>query len=378
MAQALHGQEILAGNGAMRRVIPRHTQGRAELIGAPVREGEGQASSLVVGIRILSLPSFPQPLIALDLYRKHWVTPRAPDQRQGNLTGYVLGQFAHPWTISAGASPQRVNSEYGELARAYGLDETVSAADLAAQRNGRAEVVLHRHTRGGQRVLTRVSERDRAEAMRNVALLLAPLGLEAWTGVSEIKSCGAPTGTASAALDQDAGQDILPRLARTPEMAGQPDLASDVLVIVHHPSCGAEAALARATIEVSTGDRVTVATLPLLAGVHGAAWQDTVQAIREIDIEQGVVGVLLIAPHGDRASGGRTGADHQVHWSAALQALIRQIQVPGEHLLPPDAGAVDPTGEFHRRLCHAWTHLTWGHHGALDSLDGVPWAFTVG
>ncbi|MBB6017777.1 RNaseH domain-containing protein [Deinococcus radiopugnans] len=372
LAQVLHGQEILPGNGAMRRVIPRHTQGQAELIGAPVREGEGQASSLVVCIRIRSLPSYPQPLIALDLYRKHWVTPRAPDQRRGNLTGYVLGQSAHPWTISAGASPQRVDSEYGELARAYGLDETVSAADLAAQRSGRAEVVLHRHTRGGQRVLTRVSERDRAEAMRNVARLLAPLGLEAWTGVSEIKACGAPTGTAFTALDQDAGQDILPRRARTPGMAGQPDLASDVLIIVHHPSCGAEAALARATIEGSTGDRVTVATLPLLAGVHGVAWQDTVQAIREIDIEQGVLGVLLIAPHGDQASGGRTGADPQAHRSAALQALIRQAQLPGEHLLPLDTGAVDPAGEFHRRLCHAWTHLTRGQHGALDSLDGVP------
>ncbi|CAM4416715.1 RNaseH domain-containing protein [Deinococcus marmoris] len=373
VARALHGQAILAGNGAMRRVIPRHTQGRAELIGAPVREEEGQASSLVVGVRILSLPGFSQPLIALELYRKHWVTPRAPDLRQGKITGYVLGQLAHPWTVSAGASLQGVNSEYRELARAYGLDETVRAADLADQRSGRAEVVLHRHTRCGQRVLTRVSERDRAEAMRNVALLLAPLGLEAWTSVGEIRLCGdAPASTASADPDQNAGQDDLPWLARTLGMAGQPDLASSVLVIVHHPSCGAEAALARATIEVSTGDRVTVATLPLLAGVHGAAWQDTVQAIREIDVEQGVTGVLLIAPHGDRASGGGTGADPQVHWSAARQALIRQAQVPGEHLLPLDAGVVDSTADFHRRLCHAWTHLTWGQHGALGSLDGVP------
>ena len=68
-ADALHGQELLAGHGVMRRVVPRHAQGRAELIGEPVRGEQGGLVSLVVSVRVLSLPGLSRPLVALTPYR---------------------------------------------------------------------------------------------------------------------------------------------------------------------------------------------------------------------------------------------------------------------------------------------------------------------
>ena len=123
-ADALHGQELSAGHGVMRRVIPRHAQGRAELIGEPVRGEQGGLVSLVVNVRVLSLPGLSRPLVALTPYLRCWETTPAPPQ-EGAVVGYVLdGDAAHPahaFVLSADARPQGVGGSI-ECARAHGRD----------------------------------------------------------------------------------------------------------------------------------------------------------------------------------------------------------------------------------------------------------------
>ncbi|CAM4063187.1 RNaseH domain-containing protein [Deinococcus marmoris] len=185
VAGALHGHELLPGHGVMRRVIPRHGQGRAELIGEPFWEADGQASSLALRVRVLSLPGLSRPLIALEAYRKCWET--APDPQPGHVTGYVLGAeaglSAHAFTVSAKASPRSVNCEYRELARVYGLN---TRAGAAKQRGARAQVVIQQRDQGGQRVTASVPVHDQGAVLRGAAALLAPLGLTPWTGVREL------------------------------------------------------------------------------------------------------------------------------------------------------------------------------------------------
>ncbi|AIZ45166.1 hypothetical protein QR90_08700 [Deinococcus radiopugnans] len=182
---ALHSHELLPGHGVMRRVIPRHRQGRAELIGEPVWDDDGQASSLALRVRVLSLPGLSRPLIALEAYRKCWET--TPDAPPGHVTGYVLGDEttrpAHAFTLSAGASPHSINSEHRELARAYSLNAPTRALKRGG---GRARVVTQQRGQDGQRVMASVPEHDKVTVLRGAAALVAPLGLTPWTGVREI------------------------------------------------------------------------------------------------------------------------------------------------------------------------------------------------
>ncbi|GGM16616.1 RNaseH domain-containing protein [Deinococcus aerophilus] len=186
VAGALHGHELLPGSGVMRRVVPRHAQGHAELIGAPVQEGDGAWTIQVVRVRVLSLPGHSRPLVALEVYRKCWET--SPGSQLGNTTGYVLSEHAaHAFTLSAGISPHSVNSEYPVLARAYGLDEHT---DTAPHCGDRVRVYVQERGSDGRLATASVPEHDRIAVLRGAAAPLAPLGLVPWTGVREVKAPG--------------------------------------------------------------------------------------------------------------------------------------------------------------------------------------------
>lgn len=148
-ADALHGQELWSGYGVMRRVIPRHAQGRAELIGEPVRGKQGERVSLVVHVRVLSLPGLSQPLVALTPYLRCWETIPASPQ-EGAVVGYVLdGDAARParaFVLSAEAWPQGAGGSI-ELARAYGLH---GHADIGLCCGEGARVLVQQRGRAGR------------------------------------------------------------------------------------------------------------------------------------------------------------------------------------------------------------------------------------
>lgn len=399
VARQLEGREIFPGLGPVRRIVPNHAQATAELISAPIRENVREPFSLVLSVRVLTLPTFPRPLVALDVHKRRWVSELKANPRNGSVTGYVFGtdeSTAHPFTISAEKGIYTVNGEFKELANAYDLDLTVDGAATLHQRSDRAEVLVNlRAGYGKHKIEAGVPERDKIDALDQARVHLETLGFQLWADVTEVETKNsAPTETAFVDIDDEKAQAdrVETWLTRTRQMLPQYHRAGSVLFIAYHPSCEADARLAQDTVQRVLGDLVHVATVGLPEHVHGLrddlpgarlgakararqraeAWTPLTDLIRDTNERDGVIGVLVLAPRtypSSTSPDGKQRGEDKINKRVARNVIARRGRAPVQYLLPPDPKQDDPARDFRMRLHNAWMHLVWGHHGNIDEIS---------
>ncbi|GBF05518.1 DUF3893 domain-containing protein [Deinococcus aerius] len=392
VARALEGEELFEGLGATRRVVQAHLRGEAELVSEPVRRDVREPFSLVVRVRVLTLPTLSRPLVEVDLSKRRWVADLNEYPKRGNVTGFVFGvgeTTAHPFTISAGQGEYTVNGEFKELARKYDFGPTTDGRVAMKIRNEHAEVLVNlRAGYGRHKVDAGVPERDKVDAFTRIRSHLERLGFVQWDDVTPVRTKNAASASSAFVdIDDEAVNEARMEawLAQTRDALPRYHARGSVLLIAHHVSCQQDAELARDTLRRVLGDAVQVEAVPLPEGVHGLreelpgpdlgarararkrqeAWAHFTANVSELNARSGVVGVLVLAPQ----EYGRRDED-RVNKRMGRHALATLGRVPVQYLLPPDKSTKDPVKDFRMRLHNAWMHLVWGHHGRVDDVGG--------
>jgi len=192
LARQLEGQELFPGRGPMYRIVPHDYRDKeVELITAPV---PGENFSLVLSLKVISIPGLSQPLINLDVHKRRWVNTLKEPWNNSEVSGYVLPlkvgrpvafQFAleSKWSIEGQQRKYKYipDEAFGALQRALGLPVGLTTSEIVSGAASTEEWLVlinyragtsSRHPIGGG-----VPEADKLDAFDAVSRVFQPLGL---------------------------------------------------------------------------------------------------------------------------------------------------------------------------------------------------------
>lgn len=360
VARALEGKHLAPGlDEPCRRLISRsrYTPGaEVKLISNPIwLDGRHHAFSLVVNVRIATLPTVPQPLIVLDVHKRRWSAElRArPFALLGDMTGYAFP------TVSPIVVPFRVNPKKGqyqprreylpialELHLPLDADGHAIVAGNVSSEQGQV-YLTHRNGFGNHDIHVGVPEKDKLDIYENVLQHLEPYGLIPWDGLRLVEKSKTAFSrehvktkknasqqdknreTTTVSGNQDAGflpQQPLWKLVRDGNMDAltaaerkraevvithnrtllQKSHGSKLIVLIAwHEQCYEDANLAKATITALTTDLIECKLVRLPKDSHGPR-QDL--------------------PHDDVKNAADRGQQRMEAWRSWTEALREQMQ----------------------------------------------------
>ena len=424
IARALEGTVLFEGLPLVRRIISRTSRAAGapvELITDPIVIRHNAPFSLVIRARVITMPSIPHPLIAIDIHKRLWAQNlRERPFGRGRLSGYAL-PAGLPITITFRISPRRreyrLGRDYLPIARRFELPtdaDGYAIVEGVVSMDACQVLVNHRNGFGRHTVDVGVPEKDKIEAFERVCHHLTQRGFEPWKGVSQIKtknSARPDSGLVPAktlrklAVDSspitvtDKEQQELERAAqaieRNVQMLNDWHAADPMIVIAHHAGCHNDAAFAKRIIYILTNGRSQIELVTVPEEAHGPrgnlphanidnaaergklrseAWKKWTEELRESTQALHVVGCLVMAPiwYGNQK-------DDPVNKPAARKSIAMWSGLLVQYLLPMDGEGETAEEAFCLRIQAAWRDLTWAHYGRFKSvLEDVSRLFPEG
>ncbi|XXY21822.1 RNaseH domain-containing protein [Sorangium sp. So ce216] len=203
-AKSLAGRELFQGAGPMRRMISASGgSNSAELVTAPIKIGESGLLSLVVTLRVETVPALHQPLLILDVSKRRWLDNIDADAfDRSRISGAVFSE-AHPDRAFSFSVNRRsksrgggwhVDNAFEAIRRTLGLPlkPTEASAILRGDANTptakaflvyRSGVSEDRHA-----ILAGVPEVDKLEAFTGAARILSDLGLRPFEAMTPVNA----------------------------------------------------------------------------------------------------------------------------------------------------------------------------------------------
>lgn len=409
VARALEGCVVFEGLSPLRRIVSRYSRFsnyEAELMTDPTDINGREQFSLVLKIRVISLPGVSQPAIRLDASRRRWVRRMKPEPfGSTSISGYAFpkqGSIAVRFMLETKNKAYVLGEEYHVLERHYRLKGDLDGVAIAQGKanNKNCELYVNfRHGYGDHELESGVSERDRLEAFENALEILAPLGFQARNppkkiptrnkvaddrGLVDVKVLKEKLGL----LEEDEQRpndkkrnDAKRIVARSRDALRRYHPEKPRLLVVHHETCRADAELVRDAVRVLTDGDLEVEIARVPSGAHGPkddlplarekaaeraqarmeAWRPFAERLREIAQEANVVGCLVVAPMFYDS-----GRDDLVNKQAGKKIIASVARVPVQYLLPRERNLND----FLMRAQSAWRDLVWAHLGRVDDVAG--------
>lgn len=403
LARQLEGKELFPGRGPMYRIVPQDYKDKeVELITAPVT---GENFSLVVSLKVVSIPGLNQPLINLDVHKRRWVNTLKDPWNSSEVSGYVLPlqagrlvafQFALEPKWSVGQQRKYMPGEaFHALQRALGLPAGLSAVDIVAGSASTEEwqVLVNyragtapRHPIGGG-----VPEADKLDAFDAVSRVFQPLGLLAGVPLQPLATrnkLASLSGQITSIASKANGAALTKRLDGTVN-ANQEALKRHhpehpEVILLHGQDLGPETQEAIQVVQEVMGGHLRVTTVELPPGVHGlrtdlpnaeegnvekrgqarlSAWQARTDRLAVLSRGRPVVGCLVLAA---KFYNGKP--EDRVNKVAGRKALAR-IGLPSQYLLPLNPQKRHSAADYRTRAENALRDLVWKHHGRIDGLQ---------
>ena len=436
VALRLEGQRIFPELPSLRRIVGNELESnQAELMTEPLFPERNASFSLVVRIRVFSYPGRRLPIIAIEFTRRTWARELKEQGGARTVSGYALPDGS---TRVLRFTVKKTKQDDGEwvytpdrdfmpIERRYFATQKLTVATILQEGLALPQCTLligqkHGTAKRGNGH-SGVPDLDKMEAFQQITMLVGPLGLRPWHGLTLVE-------TSSKAV-KDYGQYWRDRTStKAEELADYERWLREVqasiracyqgthhLVIAVQPGFGieADAEEAEKRLRAILPDSLLIRRIPLSQNVHGprgqlpgshltkpaeratlraAAWSPFIESVKYYEQQSGrkVNGILVLARewYPDNAH------DDRINKRAGRIALARGIGVPVQYLLPreefrketdpkaksgntksPQQIEAEISQKFETRLMVAWLDLAFKSLGRvrpgklLDELQTI-------
>ena len=212
VARQIAGQEIFPELGPIKRIISSNS-GIVELMTYPIDLPETKGKfSFVVSLKVLTYPSWHQPLLKIEVSKRRWFTQlKDPKYDRRNISGFIFSQNYHDraFTYQVKCKQDKNNSRWAtdtdfEILRrelklplesfdgqeiALGKASTDSCKVVLTYRNGLQDNSEEDEDSSGKYgIETGVPEIDKLDALEAIAKILKPLGIQIFDGYTKVSS----------------------------------------------------------------------------------------------------------------------------------------------------------------------------------------------
>ncbi|MHC5773506.1 RNaseH domain-containing protein [Nostoc sp.] len=217
VARKIAGQEIFPQLGPIKRVISSNSE-IVELITAPITLPDTKGKfSFVVSLKILTYPSWHQPLVKVEVSKRRWFTQLNNKYDRMNISGFIFSQDYpdRAFTYKVKCEQDKNNkqdkknwrwatdTDFEILRRelklplqsfdgqqiALGKASTDSCEVVLTYRNGLQDISEEDEDSSGKYgIETGVPEIDKLDALEAIAKILNPLGIKIFDGYTKVPS----------------------------------------------------------------------------------------------------------------------------------------------------------------------------------------------